>query len=293
MLSMIGQYSKIAPMLDYIYDRWPRYVFTNKPKEESTKEPVTAQPTLSIQYFCHENSVVQKYTMDVRVGGISAGANQVDRLQIVPGIGIRDLDFVEDSNHFSENPEDLERFKISEGTLVFTHRLPEETGKPPAAALVVSVFVDGHAAIIDRDCCTTVLLSAEPTVLDITVVYKLQIFSHDQMESLEPYNLDKHLASEDAPTPLPKDNESSSLARALTDKSIEEAKKAVQEMARVFLEDNSFRKIYFSPDPCLDFAFRRNLEHIFSVCSIPVGQDAFAITCGDIAGLRIRPRASQ
>jgi hypothetical protein len=82
-----------------------------------------------------------------------------------------------------------------------------------------------------------------------------------------------------------------------------EVVKAMQKMGEVFCEDTTFRRICFSPNKDLDYAFRRNLEHILSVCSIPIaiGQNrvtpslrgpAVAITCGDIAGHRIGPRAS-
>lgn len=78
---------------------------------------------------------------------------------------------------------------------------------------------------------------------------------------------------------------------------------AQREMERVFCRQNDLRKIYFSQDGRLDFAFRRNIEHILSVCSIPIPVDhksvpnsikgpAIAITCGDIAGHRMGPRAS-
>jgi hypothetical protein len=82
-----------------------------------------------------------------------------------------------------------------------------------------------------------------------------------------------------------------------------EVMEAMQEMSKVFREETTFRKICFSIHKDLDYAFRRNLEHILSVCSIPIAIEqnklpsslrgpAVAITCGDIAGHRIGPRAS-
>jgi hypothetical protein len=82
-----------------------------------------------------------------------------------------------------------------------------------------------------------------------------------------------------------------------------EVMEAMQEMSKVFCKETTFRRICFSPNEDMDYAFRRNLEHILSVCSIPIATDqnknsrspqapAVAITCGDIAGHRIGPRAS-
>jgi hypothetical protein len=54
----------------------------------------------------------------------------------------------------------------------------------------------------------------------------------------------------------------------------------------------------FPGDKHLEFTLRRNLEHILSVCSIPVGDNSdgeikpIALTCGDVAGHRIANEAS-
>lgn len=80
------------------------------------------------------------------------------------------------------------------------------------------------------------------------------------------------------------------------------------------ISTDMFRKVSFSPDPNLDFIVRRNLEHILSVCSIPVpakSEDgkvvsqqseeaergsnkeiAIALTCGDLSGHRLVTSAS-
>lgn len=90
---------------------------------------------------------------------------------------------------------------------------------------------------------------------------------------------------------------------ALVKRCIVKITAAKEEMEHAFRGDSSYRKIFFSPSPSLDFAFRRNLNHILYVCCIPIsaGCDvgntsedppAIAITCGDIAGHRVGPRAS-
>jgi hypothetical protein len=90
--------------------------------------------------------------------------------------------------------------------------------------------------------------------------------------------------------------------RILADAWAVEVMNAMQEMGKVFCKETAFRRICFSPNRDRDYVFRRNLEHILSVCSIPIAveknkntpsprEPAVAITCGDIAGHRIGPRA--
>lgn len=70
-------------------------------------------------------------------------------------------------------------------------------------------------------------------------------------------------------------------------------------------EHSSSARLRFSPHETLDFMIRRNLQHILSVCSIPVTcvvpdpetgiqreMEAIALTCGDVSGHRISSAAS-
>lgn len=58
-----------------------------------------------------------------------------------------------------------------------------------------------------------------------------------------------------------------------------------------------YAHLSFSPDAYVDFIVRRNLEHILSVCSIPVTLEGdtkpmVALTCGDMSGHRLTAKAS-
>ncbi|KAM3067067.1 hypothetical protein ACMFMG_011740 [Clarireedia jacksonii] len=64
---------------------------------------------------------------------------------------------------------------------------------------------------------------------------------------------------------------------------------------------NSFTELSFVSDPHVNFIMRRNLEHILSVCSIPLRTERddndtntppVALTCGDISGHRLVTSAS-
>lgn len=64
------------------------------------------------------------------------------------------------------------------------------------------------------------------------------------------------------------------------------------------LVENPFEVLSLTADPHLNFVFRRNLEHILSVCSIPIDESSndgiypIALTCGDLAGHRVATAAS-
>ena len=83
----------------------------------------------------------------------------------------------------------------------------------------------------------------------------------------------------------------------IRNKLLGETTTAVYKMRDVFSDDLSddhvkYQRIAFSNDSSLDYVFRRNLEHILSVCSIPIGLERVAVTCGDVSGHRVGPRAS-
>jgi hypothetical protein len=59
-------------------------------------------------------------------------------------------------------------------------------------------------------------------------------------------------------------------------------------MAEILQLQPSFAKLTFAKDqPHLEFMIRRNLEHILSVCSIPIPDKGIALTCGDMSGHRL------
>jgi hypothetical protein len=70
------------------------------------------------------------------------------------------------------------------------------------------------------------------------------------------------------------------------------------ESAMECLKPDQCEEQTFTNDPRLNFCLRRNLEHILSVCSIPVtqfdehGRQIIALTCGDLDGHRVATSAS-
>lgn len=57
-----------------------------------------------------------------------------------------------------------------------------------------------------------------------------------------------------------------------------EVMEAMQVMSKVFCEEAPFRRNCVSPKKDLDYAFRRNVEHILSLYSIPIAMERNKVT---------------
>jgi hypothetical protein len=349
----------------------------------------TAGCSLSLQYYCFENTVIQQYQLLVGDSGIPHDKINWGNLSLIPKVSIRSLNFVDDLDFDDERVEPEQRV-LSDSSIMLVRTIPEghyaeeeskqyhtaedstEHGpqmnmveQPVAAALIISPFVNNRPAnIVDGTCINLERVEGEVQLV-ITVAYTVKLLYSDCQEVFkisEPANVvdNSHKAmsvvnaettersvpetianadddQEASPTVdaetdqrcVPKSNvanvsrpdTSSEQAdahgtstvgtkndltikkRELAEAWASEVMEAMQEMSAVFYEETTFRRIRFSPNEDLDYAFRRNLEHILSVCSIPVAIEqnkvprslrgpAVAITCGDIAGHRIGPRAS-
>jgi hypothetical protein len=283
---------------------------TAAPKKDTDK---SAAFPLSIQYFCSRGIVIQKYLLNVGEGGINFEKVKWGKLSLEPDVCIRSLDFVKPQGRWSYL-EDLKFSIVSDHHLIIQREEDSTTG----AALIISAFINDEPAKIDKKNC----INLEPTEgqLEISVVYKLVVLQNNMLEALESLEKDQspkktqpkqeesdtemnnHLTgheenaqSEDEAAPKTAENASNrDVSLSEEEKRTISAKNCMEEM---FCAKNPFRKIFFAQDIRLDFAFRRNLEHILSVCSIPIDAEpqqnpSIAITCGDIAGHRVDSRAS-
>jgi hypothetical protein len=349
------------PSLGFMYDRWPRYIFKSKVSKEQTKRSTnlpknkrradkstqtpsiidtaavskesnekvakTAAFPLSIQYFCSQGIVIQKYLLHVGEGGINTEKVNWGSLSLAPDVCIRSLDFAK-CHDFNNHWKKLKSSVISNHHLILQHSPGDYVKEKPkpvherdfqeGAALIVSVFINDEPAKIDKN--HHVNLERTEGQLEISVVYKLAILQQDTIDALKCLEEDQS-ANRTEPTQGECDTETKSLstghakdpsaedeaAPTATENALKrdkwvftegkQIKYAKQTMGTIFCAKNPFRKIFFAQDNRLDFAFRRNLEHILSVCSIPVytvplKKPSIAITCGDTAGHRVDSRAS-
>lgn len=307
----------LQPSLEFAFDRWPRFVFHQKPTYEShgasrqqtpaQQPPVSASrqiplnpPELSIQYFCHQGSVFQRHLY--RRYRYKITEKELRSLRIDAEVCIRNLDFEQDNSTFNERTE-AQRPHFRRGpkdrSLIIVHEITQETAdqigidlsenldasKPTAAALIITPFADGMAQKVTERGYISLHKDVKRKFIDegnidITLGYRLQLLEQDPKweNSLVPAAHFGH-------------------------------------MGDTFSSDQPFRRIRFSEDDQFDFLVRRNLEHILSVCCIAIPESPtlgnpeygssrenpstakleclpIAITCGDISGHFVGQRTS-
>lgn len=222
-------------------------------------------------------------------------------------------------------------FALTKNTIVTTVRLPDKSTEHYAAALFVSAFINGQPATIVEGTSLAVENICSVTLTEKTLTYTLDLIDSQAMNDLKsrgaidfetvcpvlvPHpeqsatsdgdSLERSAStispSTDHITDACSGSEPRGIARVFRQPDFDN--KTLHQMDAIFRakSESSFRKICFSGNPWLDFNFRRTLEHILSVCCIPMPvQDdgnsplevnAFTITCGDTADHRIEPRAS-
>lgn len=226
--------------------------------------------SLSIQYFCHKGTIVQKYLINLGEGGLSDDQVKWGNLQLAPDVCIRDLDFV----NYETFDEDLDsstltREVISKNTLAISYDIlspdsAEDGESPPkvgteeqqlTAALFISPFVNGQATNIEEGNCIRIaeadcqILDSSPKrrQLEITITYVLKVLPQRTMKELRSLENESKLQ-------------------------LIKVEKIMAAMDDEFQERSKFRRIYFSQSPQLDLAYRRQLEHILSVCCIPLSK---------------------
>lgn len=290
------------PKVEFIFNRWPRFTphSTTVPSnpenaEGSSTDEEKTHPRLSLQYFCHKGTVFQRYIFNHNPGAPSALHGRY--LYIRRDFLIRNLDFVNESA-FNNADEDNNAYVWLSGLNGFSqiavHRMVQEDAKeigidaneyedsngPKAVALIVTAFVNGKIQRLYRFPSFLVLNVSSATQAEmaistpvtITIAYRLQTLTSTQYWR-QPF------------TP----------ASALTS------------MNEAFSPNSNttFQRLRWSSNVHINFITGRNLEHILSVCSMPVPKrlcsttdedemdtTSLALTCGDVAGHRIAITAS-
>lgn len=212
----------------------------------------------------------------------------------------------------SDHPEDLIDFTYTyhlgdeKNTLMIVHQITQtsseemgirDTGHRRAVVLTITPYVNGQLQSLDlKNEVTTINLSEDVQnqvksfgILDVVLTYELQLLENDR------------------------DMEQSD-SRARGKRKEKPANEPVDPKAMMIKfgpkAEGSYHKVLFSSQPHFDFIIRRNLEHILSVCSIPVARpqlasidsrkpipthekiSPIALTCGDISGHRVGLSAS-
>lgn len=226
--------------------------------------------SLDVEYLVYDETVYQTYTVK---GFEGLGTSRMPRMTVKLDAEFQDVDFVSDPI----KPWVNEGFQSSRNCLALTSILQEEESDK-RAVLYLSPFINGRAQEIRRT-DNTIEIMPDPRAwsgtsasgqLQVTIAYTLKLVSSVGEDSGE----------EEWLSPVSEDNLS-----------------AAREIA-----ERRFEAPALADNPHLNFVLRRNLEHILSVCSIPVdwakdekdqqGERPIALTCGDIAGHRVTTAAS-
>lgn len=269
---------------ELVCNRWPRFT-------KDTKDLTWVTTHFARNGIVFERTLFHAKRNETPVTILTENA----RLAFGPkSVLIREQEFLNGTYQFNEedweNSDNYAHFLGPHGySIVIVHRGIENGGlegtvqdAPDTVALIISVCVNGQVCQLERaggeefpwytlrlrDGFTLETTTSE--VVEMTCAFRLQLMPND-------------LTWEDCAIPasefLAMDTESQG-----------------------GLEP--FRNIPFSPaqapDPHLDYIIRRNVEHLLSVCSIPVSlasetkeeEIAIAITCGDLSGHRILTSAS-
>lgn len=280
-----------VPQMEFIFNRWPRFTSEQMDLRMGDK---AKHPRWSLQYFCNDGTVFQRYTFCHDPKDLSALQNEL--LCIRQDFLIRTLDFVNES---AFNDADLrsDRYVYLSGpeshSQIVVHRMTESEAKeigmeneyrdangPKAVGLVITAFVNGKIQALYRHSSLLYIgLNEEARkevetseTVDITIAYRLQTFTNNQdwKQMFTP-------------------------ATSLT------------AMGTAFSGESGspYQDIRWSFHDHINFITGRNLEHILSVCSIPIlkashsadGKDemdttSIALTCGDMSGHRVATTAS-
>lgn len=139
-------------------------------------------------------------------------------------------------------------------------RSSDEEPHGDAVAVVMGLFVDGKAVEVDPDAYVIPRTIPKNGTLDLVCGYKLIHLSRDDSKwehlvlKAQDVDIDRFLRDTDTKSAIPND---------LFD----------------FLSGKTFH-------------IGRNVEHILSVCMIPINDEATAMTCGDMFGHRVSVSAS-
>lgn len=259
-----------TPMLKFIDDRWPLFV-TETPSFD-----------LSIQYFISEKTIYQEYSFELKK---ERQVESIPKLFINANLLIRNLNFVESSDENNRIDPDEEFFyKTHHNSRIIRKHGSLQTGIPgnSTVGLVIMPFIDGSYCTMKKkdrhtyQICPRNDVSLHPQGsrrVVVTIAYTLELMGSANDSLATPTNGFKA-------TQYP--------SQAANDLS----------KAKSMMDTMNFEILLFAKERHLNFVLRRNLEHILSVCSIPIGDSSetsitpIALTCGDISNHRIMAGAS-
>lgn len=259
------------PQLKFLSNRWPNFI----------TQPVAGNFNTEVQYFIHQKTVYQTYTFTSR----GESSTSLPEMAINAELLIRDLDFSSSSiwnMQEADNSSYEHRAPRGKHCILRMHKTgteqdgdANEPANNNAVVLAIWPFINDSPQSVQREGASAkyiithgseALNTLENMSVTVTLAYTLHFVPLSKVE--------------DIPSPSP--------PMKLLRKLKTDAEK----------NESLFANPLFPGDENLDYALKRNLEHMLSVCSIPVGDNTegaiqpTAITCGDLAGHRVANEAS-
>lgn len=273
------------PELDFICGRWPRFTF----KRDGY--------SVKVKYFTCDGTIFQQFVVETKYHEYPSEGidlSSISEWEMDKDIQIRDLEWEDEEYSFNKHEYGagdyqtrLENYGYS---LVRTHKgfrsepladggprdqaHENESNNSQAIELVVGAFVDGQAQKLQQDSLGYAQIENQGKEIwerltelgkrvEITFAYR------SQRQAQEPVWYSWLI-------------QASGLIRM-----------------REAFSGESLGDIHFSSHSRLNFVIQRNLEHILSVCCVPVDRKwgekelhGIAITCGDMSGHRLVTSAS-
>lgn len=277
--------------LDFVHDRWPR--FTSRPSKNFEYF------TITVQHFAHEGTVFERVRLETIEGAIQM-FSKTKYWYMSPDWRIRELEFTDWNYEFNEEdfsknyshflgPHGFSLVVIHEGTIPIDD---EENAENDGSNSKNSVENDG-----EEQGARTEEKKGKKTI-QVKIALIIAVCVNGQVCEFEKFESKREEKDEESGPILPRYR-----VKLLNDEdlSVEESKpievttafrlQVISEgmswkdflipktdffsMDRTF-ESTLFTKLTFSDDPHVNFTTRRNLEHILSVCSIPVSRESEA-----------------
>lgn len=260
----------------FVHNRWPCF---------STKTPVF---DIDIQYVISNKTVYQMYTFKLCQGS-QIFSSEIPTIIINTNLLLRDLDFItrEETKEYGLEPHYSSRITNDGYCVARMH-----------SDYLYNRHSDGRNA--NKDDRNIVALFISPFINERP--QQPQQFSQPASEDLDDYFV---TPNEQAWNDLI-ENKTLEITLAYTLKLITSKEEDIEtspvsaadlRKAKQQINRHSPSMVPITIDKHLDFALNRNLEHILSVCSIPIRKvseeiNTIALTCGDISGHRVVEKAS-
>lgn len=249
------------PKMGFLRDRWPRFT------------TVTHAFDVNIEYRIYQDTLYQVYTYKKK-NPETQGIPTLPQLTINVKPLFQHLDFSKKPDRIDQNlTRGYVRERNKEENVLRIRAEANGNGNAiaqTAACLCLSLFINGCAQKLSGDDNTTEYTIDPPDPSKLQVNGKIQIalaYTLGQLSS-EPHEIND-----------------------INPKSFTDSWRASEE------SEVNFKAPSFMGDARLNFSLRRNLEHILSVCSVPVAETSqmiplVVLTCGDVSGHRISTAAS-